>query len=288
MSAPTRTARLLVSGWCAASVVLSLTTTPGSAAAVARTRVVSRCDQLQKVLRGYLGQRAGQVTVGVTNLASNRRVLYRPHYPQRTASIVKVEILMALLARHHAPLAASRAAQARRMIENSNNVDAEALWNAVGAKRGLASFGRRVGLAHTKPGAASGPGYDWGLTLTTPADQLRLLALMVTHNHILNDRDRRFVRRLMTNVEPDQRWGITAGTSSQATVALKNGWLPLVNWSTDWQVNSIGYVHAPTRRYVLAVMTIGSPTMEYGIRTVERVSEIVWRYTRWPQTQGCP
>ena len=46
----------------------------------------------------------------------------------------------------------------------------------------------------------------------------------------------------MENVAPDQRWGVSGGVPAGVTVALKNGWLPLNDANTDWQVNSVGWV----------------------------------------------
>jgi hypothetical protein len=119
------------------------------------------------------------------------------------------------------------------------------------------------------------------LTLTTPADQLRLLELVAEHNGVLTNRDRKYVWSLMRHVAAGQRWGITAGAAPDAVVAVKDGWLAL-RGSTDWQINSIGYVRAPHHRYLISVMSTGSPTMSYGINTVEGVSRIVWRNTGWP------
>lgn len=234
---------------------------------------------LQHALTRFLDHRTGRSTVGVTDLVTGQRILVRPHHPQLTASIVKVEILEALLARHHAPLREPRIRAARRMIEQSSNTDAQTLWEAIGRASGLRAFGRRAGLEATRPAAGSGPGYAWGLTLTTPADQLRILALLVTPNPILTYRDRAFVLRLMCHVEPDQAWGITAGTSGETSTAVKDGWLPLRNGTRDWQTNSIGYVHAPHHDYLIVVLDTGSPTMDYGISTVQQISRIVWRHT---------
>jgi beta-lactamase class A len=232
---------------------------------------------LARSLTRYLSQRAGEVTVGVTDLVTGERILVRPRHPQLSASIVKVEILESLLARHHAPLQPLRLGQARRMIEQSSNADAQALWVAVGRARGLRAFGRRIGLRATRPAAGHGPGYAWGVTLTTPADQLRILDLLVARNPVLTYRDRRFVLRVMRHVEGGQRWGVSGGTSAQAVTALKDGWLQL--GSTDWQTNSIGYVRASHHRYLIAVLDTGSPTMTYGVRTIRTVSRIVWRHT---------
>jgi hypothetical protein len=132
-------------------------------------------------------------------------------------------------------------------------------------------------LVATRPAAGTGPGYVWGLTLTTPADQLRSLRLLMTPNPILTVRDRAFVLRLMRHVEVGQRWGINAGTSARAIVAIKDGWLWLR--PGDWQINSAGYVRAPHHRYLIVVMDTESPTMTYGVRTIQQISRIVWRHT---------
>jgi hypothetical protein len=132
-------------------------------------------------------------------------------------------------------------------------------------------------LRATRPAAGTGPGYAWGLTLTTPADQLRILQMLVAPNPILTDRDRFFALRLLRHVAAGQRWGITAGTSGQAITAVKDGWLAVR--SDDWQINSLGYVRAPHHDYLIAVMDTASPTMTYGVDTVRQISRIVWRHT---------
>lgn len=258
---------------CLAAAVL-LVSSPATAAAEPDQR--DGLARLEQALHDYLEGRTGHVTVGVEDLVTGDRLLHRPGHRQWTASIVKLEILETLLAHHHAPLQPERAAQARRMIEQSSNTDANTLWADVGQAKGLRAFGRRVGLTHTYPAAATGPGYSWGHTLTTPGDQLRLLALTARRNRILTDEDRHFIRHLMTHVEADQRWGVSTGVSSHAVVALKDGWLELRYG--DWQVNSIGRVRAAGTDYMIAVMTTGSPSMSYGVATIEHVSRIVWRH----------
>jgi uncharacterized protein with LGFP repeats len=58
------------------------------------------------------------------------------------------------------------------------------------------------------------------------------------------------------------------------SIALKNGWLPL---SGAWEINSIGHIAGAGKNYVIAVLSAGSPSMGYGITTVEGVSSLVWR-----------
>ena len=80
----------------------------------------------------------------------------------------------------------------------------------------------------------------------------------------------------MENVLPTQRWGIS-GIPYRATVAVKDGWLPLNSSETDWQVNSISWVSGYGRNYLIAVLTTGSPAEQYGIDTVSWLSALVWQ-----------
>ena len=59
----------------------------------------------------------------------------------------------------------------------------------------------------------------------------------------------------------------------EVPVAVKNGWLPVAN---GWEINSIGHVSGGLHDYVVAVLSVGSPSMNDGISTVEGVSSLVW------------
>jgi beta-lactamase class A len=216
------------------------------------------------------------LAVAVRDLTNGAGYGYRRHTRQRTASIVKVEILQALLHRYPRGLPSGLAAVATRMIERSDNVAAEQLYRRVGRAAGLRRFGRLAGLRETDPAAAIGPGYAWGLTLTSPSDQLRLLQLLTRRNTLLTDANRRFALRLMRHVVTAQRWGVTSG-AGDSRVALKNGWLPLRDWSSNWQINSIGVVHGRVRNYLVAIESHGADTMGHGVALVDEVSRLVAR-----------
>ena len=93
----------------------------------------------------------------------------------------------------------------------------------------------------------------------------------------------------MTHVDPSQAWGISAGVSPRAIVALKNGWLPV---DAGWQVNSVGLVHGGGRNYAIAVLVDGASTQAAGIQTIEGLSRLVWRELAQRTTAyragGCP
>lgn len=222
-------------------------------------------------MRAFLHSRGGNVTAAVENLWTGRLYLYRPGVREHTASIVKMDILETLLRQHqlrHTRLSPSEAATATGMIEHSDNNDATALWNEVGGPGGVGAYNRRAGLTQTIPNGA------WGLTLTTPLDQVRLLRELVLHPALLDPGAQRYELDLMHRVESDQRWGVSGGVPARADIALKNGWLP---YGGGWQINSVGRIKGLGRDYLIAVMTQHDPSMGYGIGTIQGISAIVWR-----------
>jgi len=123
------------------------------------------------------------------------------------------------------------------------------------------------------------PGFPWpgwGLSTTTPADQLVLLRELVKPSSLITNANRDYALSLMENVTPDQRWGVTGGVPAQATVALKNGWLPLNSANDNWQINSVGWISGSGRDYLIAVLTTGNPTEQYGIDTIDQLAAMVW------------
>lgn len=204
--------------------------------------------------------------------------------PQDEASIVKVDILEALLAQHRASgtaLSVSDVTLAQEMIEDSDNDAATALWDEVGGGRGLSAYNKSVGLTHTTPSGCvvctGFPWPGWGLSTTTALDQILLLRALLQPNDQLSRAQQAFALALLERVTPSQRWGVGDGPSPLATVALKNGWLPLTSADDDWQINSIGWISGAGRDYVIAVLTTGDPTEQYGIDTIDELSAIVWR-----------
>ncbi|MBJ6641636.1 serine hydrolase [Streptomyces sp. DHE7-1] len=196
--------------------------------------------------------------------------------PYDTASIVKVDILAALLLKAQdsgRSLTSDERAQTKKMIEHSDNAAANTLWRRIGLAPGLQAANKRLGLTETK----GGPGGKWGLTRTTAADQIRLLravfdagpATKTGSGPALSAASRACVRTLMSHVADDQSWGVSA--AGRSGWALKNGWLQ--RDTTDlWDVNSVGRVTAGGHHYLVAVLTDGSKTMKDGVSLVERAA----------------
>jgi len=244
-------------------------------------------DPLGGAAASYVASRSGTVVAAVYDVSSGQTWTLGTQRPQAEASIVKLDILETLFAQEgDGPTGAPPADQslAQEMMEDSDNDAATSLWNAVGGPGRIQSFNTAAGLTDTAPSSCVAcPGFDWpgwGLTTTTPADQIVLLRELIKPSTLLTDTQRQDALQLMENVAPSQRWGVTGGVPQQATVALKDGWLPLNSAGTDWQVNSIGWISGSGRDYLMAVLTTGNPDEQYGIDTISQLSATVWRGMR--------
>ena len=241
-----------------------------------------RPDPFSAAITSYLASRAGVVAAAVYDLGTRQLWAIGPGTPQAEASVVKVDILETLLTQQGSGgLSGTDQALAQSMIEDSDNDSATDLWDAVGGPSGIRSFNAEAGLADTTPSPCvecagfAWPG--WGLTTTTPADQIALLRQIAVPGGLLSTAERGYAAQLMENITPSQRWGVCAGVPAQVTVALKNGWLPLNEAGTDWQINSVGWVSGLGRDYLIAVLSTGNPTEQYGIDTVGWLSGAVWK-----------
>ncbi|QXJ20848.1 serine hydrolase [Actinomadura graeca] len=199
---------------------------------------------------------------------------YRRRLRTATASIVKLDIVLALLLkaqREGRRLTAREKTLAERAITVSDNDAATALWYMIGGSDGLAAANRLLGLRATEPG----PGGAWGSTTTTVTDQIRLLTALTSGHSRIRPANRRYVRGLMADVVPEQAWGVSASADSDFGVALKNGWLPRDAHGGLWTINSVGLVRAHGRTYMIAAISERHPSMRDGITTLEHVTRMV-------------
>ncbi|QKW23890.1 serine hydrolase [Kitasatospora sp. NA04385] len=188
-----------------------------------------------------------------------------------TASIVKVDILAALLLQNDGVLSSTQKAAAALMIEQSDNTAATTLFEAVGGASGLDAANAAFGLT----GTVAGTDGFWGLTETTAADQARLLRVVFTEDSPLGPSSRAYLAKLMGLVADDQDWGVSAADQGGA-VQLKNGWLPRDSTGL-WVVNSIGRIEYGGRSLLVSVLSDGSASEEAGIALVESVASAAVR-----------
>ncbi|QQE78149.1 serine hydrolase [Alicyclobacillus sp. SO9] len=226
-----------------------------------------------KPFTNYLRTRQSQVSVAIFNAKTGKTLTYHPSQRYDTASIVKATIMADLLyqsQKNHKPLSKEEQSLMTPMIEVSSNQAASKLWNTAGAARGIGQFVHSVGMNHTTPGQN---GY-WGLTTTTALDEVDLMKLFAFPNHVLDYTSRQYGLSLMRHVVGWEDWGVSTGAKGKVVVALKNGWVPTAK--SHWHVNSIGFIDGDGRDYVIAVMSEENPSEQYGIQTVDKVSQMIW------------
>ena len=205
--------------------------------------------------------------MSIEDPATGAAATYRGSVLFDTASIVKADILAVLLLQHQqlgTALSPSERDLAAAMIDDSDNAAATTLWDAVEGGPGLLAGNAVLGLHATMPAIYG----DWGLTTTTVADQLRLLADLTASRSPLSAAARGYELGLMRAVEPAQAGGVSAAASAGIRPAVKNGWLP-VGPDGTWVINSIGVISHAGRPLLIAVLSSGQPSESSGIRQVQ-------------------
>ncbi len=102
----------------------------------------------------YVAGRTGTVTAAVLDLRTGQTWSLGQPGPQDEASVVKLNVLEALLAqkgKSGTSLSAADRDLATQMIEDSDNDAATSLWDEVGGASGIRSFNTAAGLADTTP-----------------------------------------------------------------------------------------------------------------------------------------
>ncbi|MEV4760577.1 serine hydrolase [Micromonospora sp. NPDC049559] len=189
----------------------------------------------------------------------------------QTASIVKADILAAVLwhaQQDNTKISSTDRERARKSITQSDNDATTALYNRIGGKPGLTEANRAFGMKETTAAES------WGRAQTTAADQIRLLTAVTADDGPLDETSRDFLFDLMSQVEKDQDWGITAAATSATTESyVKNGWDQLAADGGRWEINSIGRLVEPGHDWLIAVLSSRHTSMDAGIRMVEDVAK---------------
>jgi len=210
------------------------------------------------------------VAVAVYDLSTGQFASYGGTHEFITASIVKADILSTRLYQLQqqgiGQLSSGQQALAVKMIENSDNNAATALYDDDGEASGIDAANQVFGLTET----TIGTGGLWGLTTTTVDDQIRLLRQIFTTSSALSATSRAYIQGLMGEVETDQQWGVSSAADSGTWFGVKNGWLPSPTTKL-WEINSIGKVTHNGQSMLIAVLSTGNGSMSGGISEIEEV-----------------
>lgn len=251
------------SGWVQAAAVTF--TSPGNVPANADF------DVLSPDLAAYLSNLGSNAGAVVYDLTRQRYYTYNSNGQFLTASSMKVPIMLTFL-----DMLESQGQQIddqhmnllTTMIENSNNDSASELYfNEIGGATGITNFMQKVGISGLQPDATA-----WGYSLITPQAMVNLLTYLY-QGKILTAQDRTLALNLMENVEADQQSGVGDTAPSQATVAMKDGWVP--GPDNLWAMNTSGIVTIGKETYIISVYTQEQPSLAAGQAIVRKVCSAV-------------
>lgn len=258
-------------GWHWYSQAHSTTTTQRPARAAVKQTQPTKAQiktQLQKRWTKILAKVKTPVSIAVYTKQYDVTVTVnnQPDATHTTASIAKVGFLAQLL--HQAQqagtkLTTTQAQNATAAIENSDNAAATALYDDIGAAAGVSTLFSNLGMTNSAAGTTG-----WAATTTTASDQLKLLKQVFYSGTYLSSASKAYIKALMNQVESDQQWGVSAGSSQ---FQLKNGWR--LNADNTWIVNSIGHLGSGDQSCTIAVLTDDNQSLAKGEALVEKLAK---------------
>lgn len=207
-------------------------------------------DALSPSLASYLSGLGDDVGVQVDDLSRNTVYTYHPNNTFIMASSAKVPLLVSYLtmieSQGRGPNS-SEMATMTAMIEHSDNNAAQLIYDTIGYGGAEQSYMQSWGITDYSPNAAG-----WGWAVWSPSDMAHLLSLLQA-GKVLNSSDRALALHLMESIESDQRFGVGDTAPNNATVAMKDGWVPGPDGS--WFVNTSGIVTVGSETYIITVYT---------------------------------
>jgi beta-lactamase family protein len=187
---------------------------------------------------------------------------YRRGVQYSSASLVKAMLLVAYLDRREVRRRSLRQSERRLlgpMIRLSDNDAASSIYARVGPG-GLNRLAHRSGMR----GFAANP--VWGGCQVTARDQARFFLRI---RALLPKLHRKYALGLLRRIVSYERWGIPPGAPQGWTPFFKGGWF---NDDDGWRVHQAALLRLGGRQIAIAVLTRGSPTLEYGAATITGVT----------------
>jgi Beta-lactamase enzyme family len=207
--------------------------------------------------RAYARRAGGLVSFAVVD--SDGRLRGRARNRQFvSASVVKAMLLAAELRRlkqRDAPVDPATDETLRAMVAHSDNDAADTVYWRVG------DMGLRQVAEAARMKRFAVDGY-WANARVTAADMARFFSRL---GRAMPKPHRRYGRRLLASITPNQRWGIAKAAGRRWTVRFKGGWRQtglgsLVHQAAELRRGGI--------RISIAVLTDAQPSQERGIEIV--------------------
>jgi hypothetical protein len=205
--------------------------------------------------RAYAGERLGEISFAVRTEGHLYGVRVRRTVP--SASVLKAMLLVAYLRQPDVRDRALRRADLdllEPMVRWSDNVAATRVRDIVG-NTGLVRLAHRVGMRAFSPAAI------WGLSRIDAADRTLFFRDI---DRFVAVRHRATALRLLRTIVPSQRWGIAQVRPPGWALYFKGGW----GSGTGAIDHQVALLRRGERRVSVALLTTGSPSHEYGKRTL--------------------
>ena len=208
----------------------------------------------------YAHSRRGDIAFAVRT--QNDHWGYRTNHQEWSASIVKAMLLVAYISEPsvaHRKLTAREKSILSPMITQSNNDDAQLIYNQVG-NSGLEALAHRVGMTHF----ATNPERIWGETLVTPHDQTKYFLHIDSY---MPSSHRLYAMGLLNSITPSQRWGIGKIDHQGWRLYFKGGW----GYATGLIDSQVALLTRGCARVSLAVLTMNDGSHPYGKETLRQL-----------------
>jgi hypothetical protein len=112
----------------------------------------------------------------------------------------------------------------------------------------------------------------WGLSTTSARDQLALLQALTSARSPLTAASRQYALELMSDVESDQRWGVSAAGDPGSDAAAKNGWLDIDSDGGRWVANSAGVLRVAGHPVLMVVLSQHQPDYSTAVSRVQQAA----------------
>jgi hypothetical protein len=179
-----------------------------------------------------------------------------------SASVFKAMLLVTYLRQssvRHRALTAGDRALLRPMIRRSDNVAATRVRDIVG-NAAIVRLAHRAGMTRFVIAQV------WGLSQVTARDQSKFFLHI---ERLLPGRHRAYALKLLRTIVPSQRWGMAQVIPAGWTLYFKGGW----GSGTGAVDHQVGLLARGDERVAIAVMTVNSPSHDYGKATLRGVSK---------------
>jgi hypothetical protein len=209
----------------------------------------------------FLSTRAGAASFAVVD-ERGRIHGHRRRVQYSSASLVKAMLLVAYLDRGEVRRRDLRGSERRLlgpMVRLSDNDAASAIYQRVGVD-GLLRLARRAGMRQF----AANP--VWGGCQVTARDQARFFLRI---RALLPKQHRKYALSLLRRIVSYERWGIPPVTPAGWVPYFKGGWF---QDDDGWRVHQAALLRDGNRKIAIAVLTRGSPSLEYGAATITGVT----------------